>query len=332
MDTCHPARSLALWTLALALSIDSAAGHGLEFALVGKSVDDFNFIRAGEGCAQEAKAHGDTCRLLGGKGSEHFRRQDQAVAQALTMNLDGLAISVTNSRWLAENSLKGLKDKGIPLLTFDSDLAQEHRHLRRAYVGVDNLAFGRQLGRLAQRFLPQGGHLCLMSGGRLNPNLNERIRGIRQQLSGAQAFPPEAKLAGENGWREAPRCPLYNFDDPQTPLDQMSVALAAMEIDVLVSVGAWPVISPDNYRQNVRHLQQRGADPTIIIGIGEPLAAQLDLLEDQSVDAYLSINFSEMGRMSYRRMKQLASGQAPPKETFIDSAVYLRKAQQRPAQ
>ncbi|GAB3472272.1 hypothetical protein [Azotobacter salinestris] len=88
-----------------------------------------------------------------------------------------------HSKWLAGRALKRLGK--TPLITFDSDLGPAERHLRRGYVGLDNPAFGRQLGQVVQRLRPQGGTLC-------NPEL---------QPAGAQ--PPGASL------RAPPAAPWY---------------------------------------------------------------------------------------------------------------------------
>ncbi|MFD2406873.1 substrate-binding domain-containing protein [Azorhizophilus paspali] len=89
-----------------ALLASGADAEPLRFALVAKRVDHPFFIQAGEGCAEAARAQGDTCLLLGSAGPTHFRRQNQVLEQALDMGLDGIALSVTYSQWLADHALK----------------------------------------------------------------------------------------------------------------------------------------------------------------------------------------------------------------------------------
>ncbi|GAB3375613.1 substrate-binding domain-containing protein [Azotobacter armeniacus] len=302
----------------------------MQFALIAKRVDQTFFIQAGEGCAEAAQAEGDICLLLGSSGPSHFRRQNEVLEQALDRNLDGIALAVTHSKWLADHALKRVGK--TPLITVNSDLAPAERHLRRSYVGLDNPAFGQQLGMLAQRFRPQGGKLCILSGGPEETNLQERIQGIRQQLRGDQAEPGAANpLNGENGWSELKRCPLYNTNDPPSALFKLATLLkSSSRVDAIVIPGSWLIYKAEEFRRQIgpllAELDEKGARPTIIMVVNEPDAAQLSLLDDGLVQAYLGIKSREIGRQSYRILKRLAQGQPVPDSVFIDSHIYLSKA------
>ena len=297
----------------------------LHFALVAKTVDEEPFIYAARGCAEAAQAEGDTCILLGPSGPTHFRKQDPVLSEALALGLDGIALSVTNSRWLALHSLQRL---GLtPLITFDSDLEPEEQYLRRAYVGQNNLEVGRRLGLLAQRLRPGGGRVYLLSGGHSDPNLNARLQGVRQQLSGRPGI--AERLSGENGWISHERCPLYGADDQELVLKQLTTILQSGQIDIIISLGSWPIFDVGKFRQRLgpllAELEAKGRRPDLIIGIGEPSEAELALLDDGLVQGYLSMNFTEIGRESYRVLKRLAQGESVPMNTFIDSRIYLPK-------
>lgn len=300
--------------------------NALQFALVAKRVDQAFYIRAGEGCAEAARAEGDTCLLLGASGTSHFRRQDEVLAQALDRDLDGIALSVTHSKWLADHALKRL-DKTL-LITFNSDLGPDERHLRRAYIGLDNLAFGQRLGKLVQHFRPQGGDLCILIGNRQDISYQERLHGIRQQLRGRSAASGEdARLKGENGWREPERCPLFNADNLQNTLAQLVTLLRTRDADTVISTGSWPIFRADAYRRQVGPLlagfEQEGRRPTIVIATQEPTAAQHGLLDDGLVQAYLSQEGHEVGRQCYWALKRLAQGETVPERIPTDSRVYL---------
>ncbi len=302
-----------------ALLASGADAEPLRFALVAKRVDHPFFIQAGEGCAEAARAQGDTCLLLGAAGPTHFRRQNQALEQALDMGLDGIALSVTHSQWLADHALK--RASRTPLITFDSDLGPAERHLRLGYVGLDNQLFGRRLARLAQHFRPQGGRLCILSGNLQDTNLQERLQGIRRQLGAAR---DGDRLDGENGWRELNRCPLYSSDDQQTALLQLATLLDGNSVDVVISIAAWPSLQAATFRQRLGELGEHVSHPVIIMTTNEPDAAQLELLDEGLVQAYLDIDSREMGRQSYWMLKRLAQGKTVPKDLLIDDrVVYL---------
>jgi ribose transport system substrate-binding protein len=320
----HPLPCLAGLLSALLLA-PLASAEALQFALLAKRTDQHFFLEVGQGCAEAAAAEGDTCLLLGASGPAHFRRQNEALEQALGRGLDGIALSVTHSRWLAEHALKHLGR--TPLITFDSDLAPAERHLRRGYVGIDNLAFGRQLGLLVQRFRPQGGRLCILNSSQQDPNLRERLAGIRQQLRGVQGADGAERLAGENGWREVKRCPLYTADNQENALRQLATLLQATELDAIVAVGSWPIYDAEAFRRRLSpllaELDARGRRPAIVITADEPDARQLALLDDGLVQAYVGAKSREIGRQSYHMLKRLAQGQPVAGQILVDSQVYL---------
>ncbi|TBW01391.1 sugar ABC transporter substrate-binding protein [Azotobacter chroococcum] len=325
-------RFLSAATLLCGLPLGLPAGaEPLQFALIAKRVDHPFFIQAGEGCAEAAQAQSDTCLLLGASELEHFRLQNQALEQALNMDLDGIALSVTHSKWLADHALQ--RAGKTPLITFEADLKPAERHLRRGYVGLDNLAFGQQLGVLAKRFRPQGGKLCVLNGSARETNYQERLQGIRQQLRGSQTqakVRAADRLRGENGWSEPNRCPLYRAENPEKAVLQLAALLKASEVDVIISTGSWPIYQADVFRQQLgpllAELDKKGARPAIIIATNEPDAAQRALLDDGLVQAYLSLEGREIGRQSYRMLKRLAQGEPVPEKIFVDSHIYLPKA------
>ncbi|WP_349572717.1 substrate-binding domain-containing protein [Azotobacter salinestris] len=324
-----PLRRLSAAGLLCGLLLALPAGaEALRFALVAKRMDQSFYALAGEGCAEAAQAEGDTCLLLGPSGTQHFRRQGAALRQALARDdLDGIGLAVTHSRWLAEHALK---DAGrIPLIAFNSDLAPAEQHLRRSYVGLDNPRFGRQLAMLAQRFRPQGGKLCILSGGAQNTNHLERIQGIRQQLRGNRAEDgATGRLQGENGWSEASRCPLYDNSEPASARRRLTTLLApGSQVDVIIVLGNWPLYEADEYRSQIgpllAELDRQGRRPVIIVTTHEMGAAQRALLDDGLAQAYLNMEGREIGRQSYRILKRLAQGEPVPEKVFVASHVYL---------
>ncbi|WP_460426629.1 substrate-binding domain-containing protein [Azotobacter armeniacus] len=297
----------------------------MQFALLAKRADQCFYILASEGCAEAARAQGDTCLLLGpSSGPTHFRQQNQALEQALDTDLDGIALAVTRSKWLAEHALK--RAGRIPLITINSDLEPAERHLRRGHVGLDNLVFGQRLGMLAQRFRPQGGKLCVLS---LQDTYHkERLQGIRRQLGGIPDQAGTDRLKGENGWSEPNRCPLERAETPERALLQLTTLLNTRQFDVIISIGSWPIYRADMYRRQLgpllAELDKQGSRPAIIITTPEePNAAQRALLDDGLVQAYLSMEGREIGRQSYWMLKRLVQGKPVPEKVLVDSRIYL---------
>ncbi|WP_020410187.1 substrate-binding domain-containing protein [Hahella ganghwensis] len=299
--------------------------EGKLFAIVSKNLNDINFINAWQGCQEEAEKNGDTCKHVGEPEFPHFRIQDSVISQVLEEPVDGIAVSVLNSEYLASHSLKLAYEKKLPVVTFDSDLEPQHQYLRKAYIGPDNKAFGHNLAREAKRYRPEGGNVCLMSGAVFDPNLNNRIQGIREELSGDSAWDRKRKLDGQNGWSEPDRCPWYNWDNYERALQQMWEAIYRSEINVFISVGAWPVSNPTLYQDVMspaRQLFLEAKGKIVVVGIGTPEAAHEALLEKQYVHAYVAIDFREMGRLTYENLKKLSEGEEIPEWTWTNNRVH----------
>jgi ribose transport system substrate-binding protein len=300
------------------------------FGIAGKRIDDVNFVAVWKRCQHEAEKQGDTCLHIGEMGAAHFRLQDKAIARAVEKGLDGLAVSIINSDWLYERSIKTAIVKKIPLITFDSDLDKKYAPMRSAYIGVDNLEVGRELGKIARQLRPGGGNVWLMSGWPFSTNLNERLLGVRRALSGDETFPQGKKLEGEGGWQEHSRSPWYCKDNYEISLEQMKFSLVDSGFDVFISVGHWPVNSSELYRKTVMSIKKRDLDTKrklIIIGVGEILPEQAALLRDRLVHAYVSLDFKEMGKECYLHLKRLSTGGTVPRKTYTKTKTYLWKDQ-----
>lgn len=307
----------------VALGSAMAAAQGLKFALVAKSVDDGNFVDAWRGCNDEAQRFGDQCVLIGGKGAAHPRLQVKAVAKALQEGqFDALAISVTSSRLLA-STLQGAR---LPLFTYDSPFDAAEARLSRAYIGTDNLEFGRELARIARQLRPQGGSLCIMSAAH-DPNLAQRVRGIRQELGASPDAPPEQLLNGEAGWAELSRCVFNSADDGSKTMREVAFALRELRPDVFISVGHWPVIDASSYRETIQPYRQDIVDRKrlVIVGVGKVNPPQAALLNERLVHGYVSIDFPKMGRLTYQVMKSALEGKPVSAVTFTPDAVIAGK-------
>lgn len=76
-------------------------------------------------------------------------------------DIAAVAISATDAaNATLVDELRKLKDKGIPVITLDSDIdRQKFRDARTAFVGTDNLAGGRALGIAAKHLVPEGAYV-----------------------------------------------------------------------------------------------------------------------------------------------------------------------------
>src|SRR5918993_2427358 len=158
------------------------------FALVPKNMNNPFFDQARDGCKKaEAESNGKIeCMYIGPGEHGGGEEQVQVVNDLIARKVDGIAVSPANAAAMG-NALKKAKDAGIPVLTWDSDLLDKDKALRIAYVGTKNYDIGVNLAKIAQGLKPQGGTICIQSGGAAAANHNERMQGIRDTLAGKKS-------------------------------------------------------------------------------------------------------------------------------------------------
>jgi len=288
--------------------------EALNFGMVAKSTSDKNFVDAWKGCQEQALKDGNQCVLLGDEGTASPHIQRYAIETALASGtFSALAISVTNSPFIAQS----IAQADIPILTFDSPFGPRAKQLQAGYIGTDNRGFGRDLAMLAQWLRPEGGSLCIISVEH-DPNLEERVQAVRQQLAGSASLMPEQSLRGEGGWHELERCPRLPNADNEQAMTQLRGILSSTHPDMVISVGHWPVEIPDQFLRTVAPFRDAltSEKTQLVVGVGFISEAYQRLISDKLVHGMVSIDFVEMGRMTYHRMKDAAAGRPVPDNTF----------------
>jgi ribose transport system substrate-binding protein len=305
----------------VALAACSGDTETKTFALVPKAMNNPFFDQARDGCkAAEAELSGVEC-LYTGPGEHSEEEQVQLVEDLVTRRVDGIAVAPSNAPAMAR-AFERAREAGIPVITWDSDLLPQDRDLRATYIGTENHALGVELARVLQRLAPGGGTLCIQSGGPAAQNLNERMQGIRDTLSGlASTEPPGDRLAGDGGWTEVSGCPLYTNDDFMLAVQQMDDVLARFpDLTAFVATGGWPQFVDQAYRQVAeRHRERIAAKKTIVV-VADTLPMQMALLRDGLSHAQVGQRPREMGQRAIEVLRDLAAGGAveDPIHTGLD--------------
>ncbi len=190
----------------------------------------------------------------------------QVVEDLVAKRVDGIAVSAANAAAMA-HALEDAKEAGIPVLTWDSDLLPENADLRVAYVGTHNYDIGVNLAKIAMKIKPNGGTICIQSGGAAAANHNERMQGIRDTLGGMTGTnSPGERLTGQNGWTEVDGCPLYTNDDFPLAVQQMEDILGKYpDLDAFMPTGGFPRVrarrlqatSSSKYKDKIAERQAR---------------------------------------------------------------------------
>ena len=289
----------------------------LTFALVPKNTNNPFFDQARDGCKKaEAESNGAyECFYIGpgehGGGDE----QVQVVADLVARGVDGIAVAPANAPAMAA-ALRDAQAAGIPVLTWDSDLLPEDKGLRIAYVGTYNYDIGTNIAKRVMEIKPDGGTICIQSGGAAAANHNERMQGIRDTLSGTKsAEAPGAALTGQNGWTEVAGCPLYTNDDFPLAVQQMEDILAKNpDLDAFTPTGGFPQFVPDAYRAAAQPHKERIASGDLALVVADTLPVQIDLLKEGLSAGQVGQRPFEMGYKSMQFLNDIVRNKKNPED------------------
>ena len=287
------------------------------FALVPKAMNNPFFDLARDGCYKAQEELADvTCEYIG-PGEHTEMEQIQIVQDLISKGVDGIAVAPSNAPAMAK-ALKAAQEAGIPVMTWDSDLLPEDAGLRTTYVGTYNYDIGVNLAKLVMARHPDGGTICLQTGGAAAANHNERLKGARDTLAGADTgTPPGAALAGEGGWTEISGCPLITNDDGNVAVNGMTDILAANpDLTAFLSTGAFTQWYDNAYRQAVAPYTDRMNAGELTIVVADTLPMQMEQLAEGLANGNVGQRPFEMGYMAMHIMKDIAEGKQ------VDDPIY----------
>ncbi len=318
-------RKLLLSAVALAVAGWAVPGSAQEytFALVPKNMNNPFFDQARDGCKKAEKELGGTvkCEYIGPPEHGGGEEQVQIVNDLIARKVDGIAVAPSNAAAMAR-ALKGAQEAGIPVITWDSDVLEKDKGMRIAYVGTKNYDIGVNLAKIVQKIKPEGGSICIQSGGAAAANHNERLQGLRDTLSGASGTtPPGERLTGQNGWNESDGCPLYTDDDFPRSVQQMEDILAKYpDLDAFVPTGGFPQFIPQAYRRVATKYKDRIDSGSLALVVADTLPVQMEILKDGLSLGQVGQRPFEMGYQAMFFLKDIKEGKsvADPSYTGLD--------------
>ncbi|MGI2108592.1 substrate-binding domain-containing protein [Shewanella frigidimarina] len=307
-------RLLVLFFFLTLTLIPSAHGKEWKLAVVPKFHSVF-FDQSKAGCIDAAaQIKGVEC-IYRGPDISNVRMQAQVINQLIDEGIDGIAVAITQSKYLVNNSLKRAKEAGIPIITYDSDfdasINADPNNIRLAYIGTDNFELGKSLGEELKKLRPNGGKLIMQSGRPDSPNLNLRLMGVRSALSGKKYdVPPGELLNNDSGWTEV-REPFFNFDQLALSVNQMESVMKGKPVkaDSFIAVGGWPQNDQARYRKMIAPYQAKINNNKIIIIITDTSSEQLTMLKDHLVHINIGQDPYEMGKQAILTLYKIVTEQ-----------------------
>jgi ribose transport system substrate-binding protein len=200
-----------------------------------------------------------------------------------------VAVSVTEpDNTSLVDAMRALRDRGVKVTTIDSDVNRDEesfREVRYGYIGTDNVAAGRELGKAARGLLPEGGKFATFVGVKSQANAVERDRGFKE---GAGASFEQTDF-------------LADADDGSKARQNVRDAIARAS-DVKLLVGLW-AYNPPAIADVVA--EQKRDDMTVIGFDAAPLA--LSAMEEGRIKALLVQDPYEMGYLSVKLLAGLVA-------------------------
>ena len=294
-----------------AIAVPGAAGaQEYTFALVPKAMNNPFFDLARDGCQKADEELEDVACQYIGPGEHTELEQIQIVQDLISQGVDGIAVAPSNAPAMAK-ALERAVDAGIPVMTWDSDLLEEDKAIRTTYVGTKNYDIGVDLARIAMDLNPDGGTVCLQTGGAAAANHNERLKGIRDTLSGEDmGEAPGTMLSGEGGWTEVSGCPLITDDDGNKAVQGLTDILAKEpDLTAFISTGAFTQWFDNAYRQAVEPYAEEIASGDLTVVVADTLPMQMAQLQDGLSDGQVGQRPFEMGYRAMYILKDIAEGE-----------------------
>ena len=151
-------------------------------AMIGKSSTNPVFLsgRAGaEAAAKELSAqHGVDVRVDWlTPPSEDAAVQAQRIAQAVNTGADAILFAASEAG-KAVGAINEAVDRGVPVMTFDSDVPTSKRF---SFYGGDDVATGRQVMAELASQMGGKGKVAVLGGNQNAPNLQKRVQGVLEE-------------------------------------------------------------------------------------------------------------------------------------------------------
>ncbi|NND21878.1 MAG: substrate-binding domain-containing protein, partial [Silicimonas sp.] len=161
---------------------------------------------------------------------------------------------------------------------------------------------------------PDGGTVCIQSGGAAAANHNERMQGIRDTLGAMSGTTsPGERLTGQNGWTEADGCPLYTDDDFPRSVQQFEDFMAANpDLDAFLPTGGFPQFVPDANRAAVEPYKDDIASGKLALVVADTLPVQIDQMKEGYSAGQVGQRPFQMGYEVMKAFAQMAAGGAAP--------------------
>jgi ribose transport system substrate-binding protein len=255
---------------------------GLTIAMIAKSTTNPVFVSARKGAETAAKElgekHGVPIQIVWmTPDHEDGQLQATAVAQAVKDRASAILISCSDPTKTTA-AIDDAVDKGVPVMTFDSDAADSKRF---AFYGMDEENLGRMVMRELAAQIRRKGLVAILAGNADAPNLRKRVDGVRKEA----ALNPGIKIVG-------------TFNHEETARDAAAEVVSAQgsnpQIQGWAMIGGWALFTP-------RLLKELDPQKVKVVAVNA-LPAQLPFIENGLAPVLLALPTYNWGYISVQRI------------------------------
>jgi len=204
----------------------------LKITLIAKSSNNPVFLSARTGAEAAAKALSKDGRTISidwrTPNEEDGQEQARRIAAAVNDGTSAIILSASDAAKVL-GAVNDAVDKGVPVFTFDSDVAGSKRF---GFYGADDEAVGKQVMDELAKLAKPGEQLnvAILAGNQNAPNLQKRVKGVEDA---AKAY-KNVKITGVVNHVESPQ------DASAAVTREMN---AKPEINAWAMVGGWPLFN-----------------------------------------------------------------------------------------
>jgi ribose transport system substrate-binding protein len=209
-----------------------AAGRKFVIAMIAKSSNNPVFLAARTGAEAAAKEQSAKTGLdiqinWLTPPQEDAQVQAQRIQQAVNDGANVILVSCSDAGKVT-GAINDAVDRGVPVMTFDSDAPQSKRF---AFYGVDDVKTGNLVMAELAKLMDGKGKIAILAGNQNAPNLQNRVKGVKEEA----AKSPGIQILG-------------TFNHTETPQDAAAevtrVNNAYPDIQGWAMIGGWALFTP----------------------------------------------------------------------------------------
>ncbi|WP_240468709.1 sugar-binding protein [Gracilibacillus sp. YIM 98692] len=269
------------------------------FALIGEEMDHDYWRLVGEG-AKDTEAQYDVLVEYGGPRRSNPEEQLKLLDIAIKSKVDGIMVQALNDDFLP--MIEKAVNQGIPVITIDTDAPESPRS---AYIGTDNYAAGQLAGRTLVEDTEGEATVGIITGSFDNAHHRLRVEGFQDVVEGEEGIEIVAieesnitrVVAEEKAYTMLNEKPDITALYGTSALDGIGMAAAAESLEMV----------EDLYMINFDTLEEN-----------------LQLVEQEKIDALIDQKPYEMGYRSVELMLDILKGQ-PVQDVYHTEASIVHK-------